>query len=274
MKTLRVRLNDGALWVCDMRPGISQDGISVNLSAGIYRCEAARAEETGLSTISYIRECVSPTSEERIGELSLDMARLGVVELRPLLAKHRGDWEALADWSDEASGAREKEWGGHLEAGKLHAVFFSIGSDCTVEVLRLRRGRRTVGMRIRPKERLDTAAKPQRWTWVEVKLRGIGDPWSFCDDWAFTPDDELIFDNIDLELSDFTNDEVDHSAPLSKYCASLRGVASISAFVEDSGKPRRPITRLLQIPKLGASPTAKRLAATVLSIFEQARKRA
>jgi len=273
MKT-SVHLNGTDLWVCDMRPGISQDGIKVKIPAGDYRCETSRSEATGLVTITYVQRNDAPTSERLIGEFSIDMARVGVIELKPLLAKHEDDWGKLADWSDESADKNEKEWGGRLRSGSNHAMFFSIGGDCTVEVYGLSVGRRDIGLVIRPKQPPTKPAKPCRWTWVYVKLRGIGDAWKFCDDWDFAPDDEFIFDDIDRELSYFTDAEIDHSEPLSKYYPKLRGVPKITAFIQDDANPYKSITRSIQMPKLKVSPTAKQLAAAVLNVFEQARKTA
>ena len=274
MKSLKFTLSGEQLWICDMRPGISQDGIRVTLPAGEYLCEIARADKGRVSAISYVRHNALPNSESRIGEVSLDMARVGVVELKPLLARHTGDWDALADWSDELADRREKTWGGTLLPTGHHAAFFTIGTDCTLDVFKLRQGRQDVGMVLRPRLLESVEAKPRRWTWVEVKWRGIGDPWSHCDDWAFPRDDERFFTDVDFELSYFTEGKIDHDKPLPEYSSKFRHIEWIKVFVEDSGSPRRQVTRKIDIPTIKSPLTARGLAAVVLEVFEKARKNA
>jgi hypothetical protein len=274
MKTLQFKLSGEQLWICDMRPGISQDGVRVKLPPGDYQCEVTPSEGTGLTTVSYVRKGARPTSERHVGGVSLDMARVGVVELKPLLAQHGGDWEALADWSDEMADRGEKRWGGVLMSALHHAAFFRIGSDCTLDVFRLKQDGRDVGVALRPQARHVADTKSQRWTWVEVKLRGIGEPWSYCDDWAFFPDNELVLFDIEFELSYFTKEKIDHKMPLAKYCPKIGGIDWIKVFVEDRGAARRAITRVIRIPEIQSPVTATGLATGVLGIFEQVRKNA
>ena len=178
MRDTTFTLSGADLWICDMRPGLTQDGTSIALPSGQYRCRVTRGAN-GLFGLEYALVGRDPSREEKIGEFSVDMARVGIVELAPLLASHDGDWTLLSDWSDEAADLRPTAWGGRLKAGTPHAVFFDLGGDCDVEVFRALDGRKTVGFRLRQREPKVPTARHRKWTWVEVKVRGFGESWSF-----------------------------------------------------------------------------------------------
>jgi hypothetical protein len=259
-----------------MRPGIAQDGVTLALPAGNYRCEYLPATDSGLATISYLHEGKTVVAESKAGEVNLDMARVGVVELKPLLAQHGGDWDALADWSDETAAGREKNWGGTLPAKGIHAAFFATGGDGTLEVFKLRDRHGIIGLRLKPKPRPKLKQKRRRWTHVYVKIAGLGDPWHFCHDWDYEADDESALDEIAYELSYFTEEDIDHGVPLARYCAKFKGIKAITVDYEgkigDGAPSVRSITRQLKIPALKKSVTANQLAAAVVKIQRDSEK--
>ena len=224
------------------------------------------------------------TSEHNQGTFSLDMARVGVFERKPLLAHFDGDGEALFDWSERTTDNKSSAWGGiicHKKSG-LEALYVNIGSDCKCLVQLLRSGKRAVGVRVVPKvapERSSDRLGSRHWTWVELKCGGVGNPLSFCDDRDYDPDFDLLLDNVRFEVSSIDENgcldpkTIDLDTSVSHYGRRYKGVAKVSVFYERAGEACRiRLPKTYSIPKLSSKATPRRIAEAVFDIFKHARQ--
>ncbi|MGC4074879.1 MAG: hypothetical protein QM760_20750 [Nibricoccus sp.] len=232
--------------------------------------------DSKLASVEYVAVGRKPSRETKLGRFSIDMARVGVVELAPLLASHDGDREQLSEWSAEAADERPTSWGGRLKSGAPHAVFFDIGGDCEVDVFRIFDGREVIGFRLCPGAPKKVEARFQKWTWVEVKMRGMGDPWSFCDDWNYEPDDDLIYDGIETALSWSHKIPTCPDVPLQELSPKIKGVEWIKVYTEEAvGQELELGSRKklkLKIPTIPRFPTASQLRKVVFELYKEARK--
>ena len=194
------------LFLCDMRPGFSEDGVECALPNGNYELSIEPSQNSDMRGFSLVLPGETPDGHKDTGVFSIDMARVGILDCKAFLELFEGDWEELFDWSDIASDSKKSKWGGflrHKESG-LEAFFVNIGSDCECIVQSLRSGKKTVGVRVIPKPPIERSTeKPafRSWTQLEIKCSGIADPWSFCDDRDYEPKIEDVLKDVVLEVS-------------------------------------------------------------------------
>jgi len=280
------KVTSGEVFLCDMRPGFSEDGLACALSKGNYRLTIEPTQDGTMRGFSFVLVGESLTGERKQGTFSVDMARVGIYERKPFLAQFAGDGEALFDWSAAIADGSGSAWGGFLRHKKsgLEAVYVNLGSDCHCLVHSLRSGKRVVGVRVIPKAPNRSPDQPgsRYWTWVELKCEGIGTPLSFCDDRDFAPDFDLLLDNVRFEVSSIDENgclepkTIDLDTSVSSYRRRYEGVASVSVFSERAGEPRRRIRlpKSYSIPKLTSRATSREIAKAVFDIFKQARQKA
>ena len=275
------------LFLCDMRPGFSEDGVECSLPCGIYELSIETLEDGKTHGFSLVLAGETPDGQANVGAFSIDMARVGAFDRKAFLDLFNGDWETLFDWSDTASNNKEPNWGGflHHKQSGLKAFFINIGTDCECAVQSLQSGKKTVGIRVIPKllptrANLTDGEVQGHWTQLEVECSGIDDPWNFCDDRDFDPEIEDILENVISEVSfvdegEFLDTEdIDPDAAISTYRPRFTGVASFIVSFESSDEEdlkRLSIPKSYTIPKLDAKTTSRQLAEAVLDIFENAR---
>jgi hypothetical protein len=279
----RFKLTGKDLFLCDMRPGFSEDGLTCTLPKGDYELTIEPTANAKLRGFSLILAGATPTSEQTKGTVSLDMARLGVLDRRAFLAHFGGDAEALFDWSADATDSKSKAstWGDvirHKKSG-LEALYINIGSDCQCSVRLLRSGKKTVGLRVVPQpppERSAETPGSRYWTWVTIKCNGLGDTWDFCDDRDYEPELEDVLDNVIFEVcSDEDSDsKTAQNRPIAHYQPRFKGVSRITVQTERRDEKRKPLAvpNSYKLPKLGARTTPRQLAEAIFKIFENARK--
>ena len=268
------------LFVCDMRPGFSEDGVECTLPEGEFELAIEPTQDGKLRGFSLVLSGQSPDAERANGKLSTDMARVGVLDRQAFLRLFDGDGEALFDWSADASGKNENKWGGFLKHQKsgLEAFFVNTLADGECLVQLLRSSSRPVGIRVLPKGPSERAAEQlgsRHWTWVELKCQGIGDPWSFCDDRDFDPDFDLTLEHALFEVSTLCGGaKANPNHPISRYTKRYRGVSKVAAYYECAGEPRRRIRfpASYKIPHIGADATPRKIAGVVFELFKEARR--
>lgn len=275
------------LFLCDMRPGFSEDGVEVSLPKGDYTVLLEPSPKGRLVGFSLLLVGKVPDSDVAKGKFSIDMARVGVFDRNAFTKLFGGDQEALSEWSEEASDHAKAKWGGFLKhkKGGLEALFVDIGSDCECAVRLLRSRSNTVGVRVvpqLPEERPICELGSRHWTEVEVKCQGIKEAWSFVDDRDFDPEFDQILDNVIFETSYIDEDsqtflksaDIDPDTPISKHRKRFTGVTGFSVFVEHAGKRRQRISvpHTYKIPKIGVHATPREIANAVFEIFQNAKK--
>ena len=273
------------LFLCDMRPGFSEDGVECILPKGNYELAMEASQNGETQGFSLVLAGETPDEHASLGFLSIDMARIGICDRKAFLELFDDDPEALFDWSDSASDSTVSDWGGflhHKESG-LEALYVNIGSDCRCAIQSLRSGKKTVGVRVIPQPSVERPADKRasrQWTWVEVECSGIADPWAFSDDWDYEPEIEDVLDNVISEVSTtdegafLDTNEIDPDTGISTYRKRFKGVTRIAVFLEHSEEEdwkRLPVPKSYSIPQLGAQTTSQELANTVFEIFKHAR---
>jgi hypothetical protein len=277
------------LFLCDMRPGFSEDGVECILPNGNYELSIEPSQSGSLRKFSLVLAGETPDGHIDKGDFSIDMARVGILNREAFLEFFDGNWEALFDWSDGASDGKKSDWGAflyHKEAG-LEALYVDIGSDCECAVQSLRSGDKTVGVRVIPQpptKRPTKKSESRQWTQLEVKCSGIAEPWNFCDDWDYKPEIESILEDVVSEVSSVDEGEsltfldtesIDPDAAISTYQRRFKGVTHISVFLEHSEEEdwkRLSIPKSYSFPKLGAQTTSRELAKAIFDIFKNARR--
>jgi len=274
------------LFLCDMRPGFSEDGIECTLPAGSYELTLETTESGGRGFILLLAgEIYDGQAEHAV--VPLDMARIGVLDRKAFLKIFSGDWETLYDWSESAADTQKSEWGGflrHKDSG-LSAFFVNTGMDgeCAVQLLRL--GKKTVGVRAIPQppvEKPSKSGKLRQWTQVEVRCSGIADPWGFCDDWNFQPEVEEILENVVLEVSSvdegdslkfLDSDDIDPDTAIANYQPGFKGVTGFNVYLDKNEEDPVPLSipESFALPKLEAQATSRELAEVLFDIFQKAR---
>ena len=274
------------LFFCDMRPGFSEDGLECTLPDGSYELSIEPSENGKMRGFSLVLAGETPDEHLNEGSFLIDMARVGILDRKAFLGSFNNSWEALFDWSENASSEEKKsDWGEflrHKESG-LKAFYVNIGSDCECAVQSLRSGTKTVGVRIIPKPPTVVSADgqvPGQWTQLEVTCSGIKDPWSFCDDRDYEPEIEDILENVISEVS-FVDDgtfldteSIDPDTTISTYRPHFKGVTGITVSLDNSEEEewkRLSIPKSYSIPELGAKTTSRELANAMLDIFGNAR---
>ena len=275
------------LFLCDMRPGFSEDGVECPLPSGKYELSIEPSENGKTRGFSLVLAGEIPDGNSNAGAFTIDMARVGALDRKAFLDLFEGDWETLFDWSDSASDNKGADWGGllkHKESG-LEAFYVNIGSDCECAVQSLQSGKKTVGVRVIPKPlpvraRLTEGQVQGHWTQLEVHCNGIDDPWNFCDDRDFEPEIEGVLEEVISEVSFvdegafLDTESIDPDTAISTYRPRFKGIARIKVFLENSEEEDwtpLAIPKSYSIPKLGEQTTPQELAKAVFNIFENAR---
>lgn len=276
------------LLFCDMRPGFSQDGVKCVLPTGSYQVLIDAEDADGRRGFRLHLPGVDPDGASDVGTLLLDMARVGVFDRQAFLKAFDDDWESLFEWSDSEAIHRPGEAHAllrHEESG-LTGLCVEIGADCECLVQILSSGSKTVGVRVAPRRSPEQSSVPRTekcCTWVEIKCRGIGEPWAFCDDWDYEPEIDDALDEIVSEVSfgdagdslDFGDDEgVDPDAPISTYRRRFGGVAQIAVLLDRGGarRQRLKVPEPVASMKFGARTTSRELATALVRIFKAARE--
>ena len=277
-----------SLFLCDMRPGFSEDGVEVALPKGDYQLVLEPAAIGELVGFSLVLIGKIPTSKKAKGTFTLDMARVGIFDRKTLLKFFKGDGEALFEWSENVSDKKTANWGGSLKHGKsgLEALYVNVGSDCKCTVQLLQAKSRTIGVQVipqQPAEHPDKKLGSRHWTWVEIKCQGIKGKWSFCNDRDYSPEFDEVLDNVTFEVSSIDEGDslefldvkdIDADIAISKYRRRFRGVEKFLVFTEWAGESRKrlSIPASHSIAKLGAETTPKKLAEIIFELFQAARK--
>jgi len=269
-----------------MRPGFSEDGVECPLPSGTYELFLENSENGGRGFSLLLEDETCDNSVDH-GVVSLDMARMGILDREVFLELFDGHWESLYDWSESASDNQKSEWGGflrHKDSG-LEAFFVNIGTDGECAIQLLRSGKKTVGLRVTPPppiEKLSLSDKLRQWTQVEVQCNGIAEPWGFCDDWNFEPEVEEILENVIMEVSSvdegdslkfLDTEDIDPDTSIADYQPSFKGVTGFNIYLDINEEDPVPLSipKSFSLPKLGAQTTSRELARVLYDIFKNAR---
>jgi len=274
------------LFLCDMRPGFSEDGIECSLPNGTFELSIEPSQNNGMRGFSLVLKGETADGHSNKGVFSVDMARVGILDRNAFLKFFDDNRETLFDWSESASDSSKKsDWGSfllHKKSG-LEALYVDIGSDCECAVQSLLSGKKAVGIRVIPQPPTKHPVKKdevRQWIQLEVKCSGIADPWGFSDDWDYEPEINSILEDVIFEVSSvdegpfLDTKDTDPDAAISKYRPSFKGVTRVSVFLDNSEEEdwkRLSIPNSHFIPQLGAQTTSRELSKTIFEIFKNAR---
>lgn len=129
----------------------------------------------------------------------------------------------------------------------------------------------------------DPPPRSSHYTWVELKLHGIGDPWSFCDDRdCGAPDLELILFDLECEVENASNEDLFGNPPAAAMDRSIaaqvkrfRGIKKVEVFNETNQRRVNisdQMKALLSAVPKSPEATPRQLARSIYKIFKAAAK--
>lgn len=279
-------INSESVFLCDMRPGFTEDGVECTLPSGKYCVSVAEPAEHSGRGFSLVLRGESPDGRLNAGSVDVDGARMGIFNRKAFLDHFGGEFEDLFEWSDsEACPPTD----GVIEISpddnaRLRALVVDVQCDSRYQVEYLKSGSKKVGLAVTPVRPEITTEKVRRFTRVDVKFVGIGEPWYYMDDWNYEPDlddviESLILDQLlDCEFvtgQDIQPEDVSPDVPLRQYVSRFRGVKRISAFIEvDQDRAKRiPLPDSFDVKEFSAETTFRELGHFVVSVLRYVRKR-
>jgi hypothetical protein len=233
----------GRLFLSDMRPGFSEDGVSITLPAGNYRLTVSPSTGAKFAAFSLVLDGASPDKDAKAGSLSLDMARVGLLDRKAFLRAFAGDAEELFEWSAEVAEGQKRQWSGHIrhKPSGLEALFINVSTDGVCAVYRLRQGAEVVGVRVVPMATVPAkpppTKEPGKQIFAEVKWRGDSYPWSFSiaeQGLTFAEFLEEVLSEIGVSEREgecLLAEEIDPDAPIVAFRRRYQGIARIQLFV-------------------------------------------
>lgn len=276
--------NYESVYLCDMRPGFVEGGHECDLPPGLYRLELTECADNGGRGFSLLLSGASPDTRVDAGLIEIDGARIGVFNRQALLQHFDDNFEELFEWSDSASGDAVN---GAIEISPnnstdLNALVVDVQRDSQYRIVVLKSGSRNIGVEVEPAEHQKSEEILHKYTRVDVKFIGIGEPWCYFDDWNYEPSlsdvvDSLILEqSIDLGLSTEgrgVSRKIGPTTELRDGITRFRGVKNVSAFLEqgqDRAK-RIPLPKFLETTSFPADTTFEQLGEIVYSILLHAR---
>lgn len=277
-----IRLTATPLFICDMRPGFSEDGVELALPAGSYDLHTHPLDEAGLQGFSITRQGQTPDHEEVCGRLQLDGACIGVYERAGFLACFGDDAEAIYEWSAQRL-SPTAAWAdiSHPQAGS--AFYVQTHGDCECVLIRLLSAGRPVGLRVVPEARDPTAAV-RSWTWISFSCEGLGQAIDLCHDRAYPLEPDSLVDDLLSDLCAVEDDaglvfldpaSIATDRPIASFRPGFRGLGELEVSYEESraGQMQRhrihPEVADLIAPITARSSTLD-LAECLLRVFERA----
>ncbi|MCA9233547.1 MAG: hypothetical protein KDA57_23105 [Planctomycetales bacterium] len=157
-------LKGNAAFLTDMRPGPTDDGISIALNPGRYRVALSRVVEDGFPTnagFEFSSETEDVVEGEPLGEISTDLATIGVYDQHRLRSCFHHDSESIFSWGEYAMGQpfpgvagsnyRDRGYGAliyDLKRGHILPYATSGRGDGTYPVVELLQHKKRVGFRV------------------------------------------------------------------------------------------------------------------------------
>jgi hypothetical protein len=285
-QVIEFEINSGSVFLCDMRPGFTEDGVECALPSGKYGVALADSAENGGRGFSLVLDGESPDGRVSAGSVDVDGARIGIFNRKAFLDHFGGDFEDLFEWSD---GEASPPMGGIVEISPedntlLKALVVDVQCDSRYQIEYLKSGAEKVGLAVTPIRPEITPGKARRFTRVDVKFIGIGEPWYYMDDWDYEPALEDVIESLILDQvlycelvkgRHIKSEDVSPGAPLRQYVSKFRGVKRIGAFLEvDQNRAKRiPLPESLDVSKFSAETTFRELGDIVLSVLRYVRQR-
>lgn len=261
-----------SVFVCDMRPGFTEDGVDCELPKGRYLLALDKPTESGRG-FRLVLEGQTPDGSRVAGSVPVDMARVGVFDRQAFLAHFDGNFEDLFEWSafavDTTLAAAEIALD---ENPALNALIVSVQNDGTYRIEYLVSGSETVGLALTPESAEATDKKPRCWTRVDVKFIGIGEPYYYSNDWDFPCSAEDVLESLEIDAAieaDIRSDDVRPSAALRQYMPKFNGAKSVKAYLEMSGQERAkgiPLPASFDATRLSADATLEEIADFIFSV--------
>ena len=217
--------------------------------------------------------------------MPVDMAQIGIFDRQAFLQHFEGDFGELFEWSsfevDATDGAVEIA---PDDASHLRALVVIVNRDGVYRVETLLEQSKTVGLAITPLPPRASDDKPRRWTRVDVKFVGIGDPWYYLDDWDYPHALEDVLDSLATDVSieaSMNNNEssYDDAAPdaaVRDYLPNFRGVSWVRAYLDEEGKERAQgltVSESLASATLPADATVGQVADLTYSVVREIREK-
>ena len=284
---LRFDNQSDRVFVCDMRPGFTEDGIECVLPRGTYDVILDESTGDGGRGFRMTLDGVSPDGVRDVGSVSVDMAQIGIFDRNTFLEHFNGDFEELYDWS---SFAVDTDADGAIKISPdddpdLNALVVIVEWDGIYRVEQLVSGSRTVGLAVTYAEPEGDRAlvsadsgdeEPRQWTRVTIKRVGIGDPLLFVDDLscdALTLDEVLDDLTLEVELHLENHrvefDEVKPNVELRHYMPKIRGFEPVKAHLDTEGRERAKqisLSESFDAAPLPASATLEDISKLVLAV--------
>jgi len=284
MDNLVFEINADRLFVCDMRPGFTQDGIELSIPSGKYVISDIKVG--ALCGFQIALEGTSVESNETIGNISIDGATIGVFDIGRFKSYFEDNFEAIYDWSSNAIENEEVRRDiSHKHAGSAFA--FRTNGDCEVEVIsHLFRGN-VVGFSvvpIVPTKNENRGERKRSWTWIEFRCHGMFQEFRFCHDRNYDIEfddvlDDVLGDLCTVETEDsidfIDEDEIDIDLPINSYRKEYLGLKSVNIFldIQEGGNTKRKTIHpdiKASTNKINKDSSARDLAQCLFEIYEKA----
>ncbi len=240
MKENLFNINSDPLFICDMRPGFSEDGAELSLPRGKY---ALTTIEIGdLQGFELLLDGKHADREEEFSELSLDGACVGVFDKNGFFKHFKHDFESIYEWSSDLFEPKQN-WKNisHEKAGL--AFFVQTFADCNCVLIKLYSNSTVVGFKALPIEPQTNREKKRSWTWISFKCEGLDQEFNICHDRDYVNEIDDVIDDVlsdlctvetDSGLDFLDEDDIKLDDPINSYRSDFGGLQSISVYYERS----------------------------------------
>lgn len=280
-----MELNGDSIFVCDMRPGFTEDGVACELPDGNYRLSIVPVDDQGLISFLLQLENTRADHESDIAILGVEMARVGFYKSRLLADAFNSNSEALFDWSDNECEKNTSPWGGHIgKDASPDGYYINVGSDgdCSVKYL-LSNGSK-VGLKVVPLPSPAQRQADRSWTRIVVSLDTS--ELSFIDDRDYDLDFEDVRQDVLTELCTIDEgaalifvdeDSVDVKKEIACFRPTYKGVRRFDVFIDtlvgDNSMDRQlPIETGDAMGRLGENISVEDFAKVIHGVLKTARK--
>ena len=269
-------LRGNSLFVCDMRPGFTEDGVAVQLSPGRYQWSRLDSAGQGIARFQLLRAEAKAETQKVLTELSIDGAMVGGFERGKLLSCFETDFERLYEWSasqvEELSG---EGLGVFQHDSGLDCLWASVGGDGQCKLSSLFSSDESVGfiLEVIPSiPKVGGRTLTQAWFhWSPIE-----EAFHFVHDRDFELDPNEVLEDILLDLTvdaeieaPGTKITISPDDALKRWKPDFSGVSRIQVFEEADQEERA-----LRVPSanvtLGEGTTIKDLADQAYQIMVEA----
>lgn len=238
----KFELHEDSIFVCDMRPGFTEDGVACELPNGNYYLSNAPTKDQGLNSFSLQLENTSVDDENDIAIIGVEMARVGIYKRRILADVFNSDTEALFDWSDSKCDKKSNLWGGYIGGNSNpDGLYINIDSDCDCSIKYLLSNGSKVGIKVVPLSSQTVHAVDRSWTRVEISL-GISEL-SFIDDRDYELEFKDVLEDVLTELCTIDEgaslifvdeDSVNVEDEIIRFRPNYKGARKLNVFIQTS----------------------------------------